>query len=398
MDRYKIIWKIVQKYGYKYDLSKISNQNMNSYAEIGIPNIGFKRVNLKSLLQKNRKFAVPEESENSQRMTWEGFIKITNDKFKLDNDEPQFTYKCTNWIGYKTKDIEIFCKKCAHTTHQSVPSHLHSKGCKECSNREKSDNMKMSQEEYIDRCKKIYGDKYILDKIIYKGATEYVTPICPIHGEFKIYAINFLKGNGCTECLREEINNRQRKTHEQFVEESDKIHGKGRYIYLTKYQGRAKPITFKCTKCGNETTKLAVRHLKGVGCSFCSSSRLEREIGLLLDNENINYIKEYNINNQFIDFYLPKQNIAIECQGKQHFDMKFYFKSKEIKGHSLEDLINRDIKKYNYCKENNIKLLYFVKYEHFQPEYLNNKIFGNIYSENNVFTNTEELLEEIKGE
>ena len=46
------------------------------------------------------------------------------------------------------------------------------------------------------------------------------------------------------------------------------------------------------------------------------------EIRLFLSNENVKYIQQKRfswLGRQSLDFYLPDQNIAIECQGEQHF-------------------------------------------------------------------------------
>ena len=57
--------------------------------------------------------------------------------------------------------------------------------------------------------------------------------------------------------------------------------------------------------------------------------------------------------NMFLDFYLPDYNIAIECQGRQHFDVESF------KGESYENIKERDTKKLELCNENGVKLLYY---------------------------------------
>jgi hypothetical protein len=53
---------------------------------------------------------------------------------------------------------------------------------------------------------------------------------------------------------------------------------------------------------------------------------------------------------------LPKYNIAIECQGIQHFKPVEYFGG-EI---AYEEQVKRDKKKKKLCIENNIELRYVV--------------------------------------
>ena len=42
----------------------------------------------------------------------------------------------------------------------------------------------LTQEEVLNRFKSVHGDKYEYSKVIYIGAHDKVTIICPIHGEF----------------------------------------------------------------------------------------------------------------------------------------------------------------------------------------------------------------------
>ena len=56
-----------------------------------------------------------------------------------------------------------------------------------------------------------------------------------------------------------------------------------------------------------------------------------------------------------MDFYIPSRNIAIECQGRQHFECSDFFGGKEENDRIKE----RDNKKRNLCKEHNIDLIYF---------------------------------------
>jgi hypothetical protein len=57
-----------------------------------------------------------------------------------------------------------------------------------------------------------------------------------------------------------------------------------------------------------------------------------------------------------------KYNIAIECQGEQHFH-QVYFNGKHEnieKKNLFETIKKRDEYKYNKCKEHGIVILYFV--------------------------------------
>lgn len=55
-----------------------------------------------------------------------------------------------------------------------------------------------------------------------------------------------------------------------------------------------------------------------------------------------------------LDFYLPRANIAVECQGKQHIEQTNFFHKDKL------GFINsqvRDRQKADWCELNNIKLI-----------------------------------------
>lgn len=111
-------------------------------------------------------------------------------------------------------------------------------------------------------------------------------------------------------------------------------------------------------------------------------STLEEEIEEFLIINNIQYIPQKGFKwlkykkPQKLDFYLPDYNIAIECQGIQHFkDVPFFKQSKRTPVKILDE------NKRKLCEENGIKILY---YSNLNMEYP--------YT---VFQTKEDLLNEI---
>jgi hypothetical protein len=85
-------------------------------------------------------------------------------------------------------------------------------------------------------------------------------------------------------------------------------------------------------------------------------------IKYFLEDNNIKYISQHTFdwlkyeNNLKLDFYLPDYNIAIECQGEQHFKPVDFFGG----DNGFELTVKRDITKLKLCKEHNINILYFT--------------------------------------
>ncbi len=88
--------------------------------------------------------------------------------------------------------------------------------------------------------------------------------------------------------------------------------------------------------------------------------------------------------------FIPFANIAIECQGQQHYKEVYYRSKKWTKEKAQENfkvIKERDARKRQLCKKNGIELIYFTepnlaKYE---------------TSENKVFTDADELIKYINS-
>ena len=116
---------------------------------------------------------------------------------------------------------------------------------------------------------------------------------------------------------------------------------------------------------------------------------MELEIKSFLEDNNIKYIPQHSFdwlkyeNHLKLDFYLPEYNIAIECQGEQHFRPIDFFGGEQ----RYELTVKRDIAKLNLCKEHNINILYFTnenvsvpkKWEHYKVIKSLDKLLKKIY-------------------
>ena len=116
---------------------------------------------------------------------------------------------------------------------------------------------------------------------------------------------------------------------------------------------------------------------------------------------DINFIEQYNFNGllkrQTVDFYLPDYNIAIECQGIQHFEPTYSKKNFEKSHKEFNKILKRDYKKYNKLIQLNLTVIYFI-YKNIKKYIVNNDLFNNIYSINNVILDKNEILNKLKRE
>ena len=249
---------------------------------------------------------------------------------------------------------------------------------------------KMTYKTFLDLAKEIHGEKYIYNDETEKhfnGSHSKIPIICPEHGEFWIEARNHLK-HECWECSYEKRALLFLSNTNEFIKKARLVHG-NKYDYSkVVYRGAHVKVCIICPIHG-EFWQTPNDHLNGKGCKKCKDSHLEKVLGIFLDKNDIVYEKYKHfewLGRLEFDFYLPKYNLAIECQGKQHFGLGGW--SKEYNHQQQYDF---DFKKQNLSKENGVTLLYYV------DKSLINKAFQlDLYNKDNLFHDKEKLLEEIK--
>ena len=183
---------------------------------------------------------------------------------------------------------------------------------------------KLTKSEFIEKAKKVHGNKYDYSKIQYKGIRKKITIVCSVHGEFNQEARNHLKGSGCSKCYGNFT-----PTNKDFIKKASKIH-QDKYDYsISKYVNSYTKIKITCPIHGvfNQTPN---NHLMGSGCEKCKS-KSKGELSIR-DFLNINSIKSESqkyidgcINPKTnrklkFDFYIKSKNAVVEYDGKHHFE------------------------------------------------------------------------------
>lgn len=130
------------------------------------------------------------------------------------------------------------------------------------------------------------------------------------------------------------------------------------------YENNQSRFLISCKNGHKFNTTYASFQQRDKHCCLCDeniagSSKGEKRVAKFLDNNKIDYVYQYRIEECRLrdalpfDFYLPKYNIAIEFDGVQHYKIVKHFGG-------LDKFINRKIAdtiKNEYCKTNNIKLI-----------------------------------------
>jgi len=344
MDNISFIEETKKVHGDKYDYSKIEYINTKTKVCIICPKHG-------------EFWQIPHD-----HLRGKGCQKCYRDRQKLDRYE--FIWKAIQKHGYKYdyRKVEYnnsYTKVCIicpeHGEFWQTPSaHLQGKGCSKCAGRY------LDKAFFIEKAKKVHGDKYDYSKVNYNKTDEKVCIICPEHGEFWQKPNNHLQGQRCPKCKIELIKKILTMTRDGFINKSIMKYN-NKYDYSkVDYKGQKTPVCIICPEHG-EFWQTPKHHLIGHECPNCKESRLEREVAKYLDNKNIKYERQKRFNwlklKKFLslDFYLPDYNIAIECQGKQHFEPREMFGGEE----EFKKMQERDKQKLKLCSENNIPILYY---------------------------------------
>ena len=365
----KFIEKSNKKHDTKYDYSKVEYVNSKTKVCIICPEHGEFWQTPAAHVRGDECPKCANKKRGKRTVITESLIE----KYQSIHNS-KYTYEKTQYIDANTK-ICVTCPE--HGDFYILPfNHLNGQGCPKCKGRN------LTQEEIIENFKKIHGDKYDYSKVEYKKSKEKVCITCPIHGDFYQTPQKHLSGQGCPKCSVSEREQNKPMSSSFFIKRSNEQHGNFYTYENISFKNLHEKVEIICPIHGS-FKQIAQDHINGHGCPKCNMSRLEEEVSLLLKENNITFEEQKTFDwlkyksKLRLDFYLPDYDIAIECQGRQHFEAIDIFGGNRF----FQVTIERDKKKRELCQKNNIILLY----------YSNEKIDFPYY----VYTDKMELLQEI---
>lgn len=145
----------------------------------------------------------------------------------------------------------------------------------------------VTTESFIEEAKEIYGDRYNYSKVGYKNKDHRVTVVCPIHGDFLIYAREHLDGKGCPKCEK----------GEKFLTKLREKYGDKFGLEEFVYESSTSPVTlicpthgafsrlphqilnsrFGCPECGNEVQRKQQKELHNAAIAKKEEIRRAKE-------------------------------------------------------------------------------------------------------------------------
>ncbi|MEP0133374.1 MAG: hypothetical protein ABJJ25_15345 [Eudoraea sp.] len=384
----EFIEKAIKIHGNKFDYSKVEYTGSHNKVCITCPEHGeFYQKPTNHLSGNGCKKCAYQYSHGKYRLTsLETFLKKAK-----EIHGSKYVYSKVVWKNTYTK-ITIICP--IHGEFTQVPqNHIRLKcGCRKCG-REivKSKLNKYNTEYFLKHAEKVHGNKYDYSKTQCFNATDKLEINCPTHEKFKQIANQHLQGCGCPRCHFDQMAKDRAMGAELFINKAKELFGDNYNYSKVEYINGQKNVCLICPEHG-EFEVTPNNHLsKKSGCPTCNESKLERELASILDEQNIIYERQKRfkwLGRQSLDFYLPEYNIAIECQGIQHFKpVDFGGKGKKSANRLFEKTKKRDDRKLKKCLAHNLEMIHVIDNE----EYLDNKYHFDIvepFSGNVSYTTT----------
>lgn len=167
----KYINKAKRIHNNRYNYSRVHYENSRTVTEIICPVHGLFRQNFFN--HATLGIGCPKCALEKDKLTLSNFISRSKEIHKN-----KYSYSKVFFKDVASK-ITITCDEHGDFT-QRAASHLAGNKCMKCSHEEN----RLSNEEFIDKAKKVHGDKYDYSKVKYHGNKRPVEIICSKHGSF----------------------------------------------------------------------------------------------------------------------------------------------------------------------------------------------------------------------
>ena len=283
-------------------------------------------------------------------------VKKSNEEFIKELKEKKIEYKPLEKYDGASKKILFKCNQCGNIWGAKPTNILSGKGCPKCRDIEARRRWIYSHDKFCELANEKNPNVEIVGE--YTGNKNKIKVRCKKHGiEWEPLPAAVLRGCGCSECLRERIAEKKRRTHDEFVKIVSKT--SPHIEILGVYKNARKKIKVRC-KNHNEiyyvTPDLLIHG--GGNCPKCTMTSGEYKVANYLDSMGYEYISQYSfadseISRKRFDFYIPSVDTCIEYDGIQHFEPVFNFGGEDTFSYTKKN----DEEKNEFCKKHNINLI-----------------------------------------
>jgi len=262
----------------------------------------------------------------------------------------KYDYSLVDYVNSNTR-IKIICK--VHGEFEQFPF-IHMKGakCPKCANEDK----KLSTVDFIEKANKIHAFKYTYDNTLYVSSKEDVLIRCNIHGDFLQTPNTHLDGHGCPKCKSTLTGDLTRKTTDDFVLNSIRVHGNLYDYSKVQYINNKKKVAIICKDHG-EFYQTPNCHLKGNKCPHCKKSK-KKTINEILELFKNIHGEKYDYSN--VIYKNMNTKVIIECPLHGKFAQTPATHINQRHGCPICRMSHGELKIYRYLTERSVE---------FKPQY-----------------------------
>lgn len=291
-----------------------------------------------------------------KKKTLENFVA---DSRKVHGDK--YDYSHIEYIDTKTR-ITIRCP--VHGPFIQFPyCHMKGQGCGQCAIENGTKKPRLTLDQFIEKSKKVHGEKYDYSQAVYISSQHKVSIICPLHGLFKQTPSSHVREHGCKECGHILCADSRRVSTNEFIACAKEIHGDTYDYSKVEYISSSLHVTIICKKHG-EFKQTPDDHKKG-GCFQCGRDKT----GLSLRNSQEGFLsKAKTVHGDTYDYskavYVKNsEKITIICKLHGEFSQTpsdhltgkgcnncGIERTKCSKGHFIEKANKIHMSKYDYSK------------------------------------------------
>ena len=315
---YKEVKDVLSLHGVELISKEYKNTTtpINMICKCGIPFCKIMKIMKKSGLYMCNECVLKRQIEN-QMKPYEEVKKLLEERgFALCVEKNEYK-------GLKYKYL-VECKN-GHKRQQVIQDIISGHDCKVCASIENGKKQSHSFE-YIKEYIENFNYKLLSKECDYKNSSSHITVQCDKnHSEYCVSFDNFRGGARCPHCYNEK---RGRSSLVPYSDRCEYVESFGYKIITSEdeYVDASHPIEVMCDKGHIYTTNLH-GFRNGYRCTKCNISKGEMLIESLLKKNNIIFETQHTFDDckfkrvLLFDFYLPKQNILIEYDGRQHFEI-----------------------------------------------------------------------------
>ena len=120
--------------------------------------------------------------------------------------------------------VVIVCSE--HGDFEQTPSsYINGSGCSQCGLNSQKEKRRLPKEDFISRSIQVHRNRYDYSKVEYVNSSTEVEIGCSVHGVFSQKPDFHMRGSGCSKCSIIELHEKQKKSIDDFISDSVKVHG-----------------------------------------------------------------------------------------------------------------------------------------------------------------------------